>query len=185
MQQPQEEENMREEISKLQDEYYEKNNKNIFFKKSQKYDCASAITQQYDINVLFKKTLFVLKEGEIYFDYTFFKTYIHPEIYEAFLEYINVISFQCIDKMSQYTLHLNFQTLTISAFERYWPLVRQILNQFPVNGNKMQKTYIYYTPNVVEQIMKVLHPFISHIRDKIVFYNKTESGDILTKLFSF
>ena len=111
MQQPQEEENMREEISKLQDEYYEKNNKNIFFKKSQKYDCASAITQQYDINVLFKKTLFVLKEGEIYFDYTFFKTYIHPEIYEAFLEYINVISFQCIDKMSQYTLHLNFQTL--------------------------------------------------------------------------
>ena len=170
-------------ITKLQEEYYEKNNKNILFKKNQKYDCASNITQQYDVNILFQKTLFVLKSGDIYFDYTIFKTYIHPEIFDLFLEYVNNISFNYIDTIPEYTLHLNFQTLTISAFERYWPLVKQIMNKFPVDGNKMQKTYIYYTPSVVDQIIKVMHPFISHFRDKIVFYSKTESPEKIMTLF--
>ena len=172
-----------ENITKLQEEYYEKNNKNILFKKSQKYDCASIITQQLDVGVLFQKTIFILKSGEILFDYTIFKTYIHPEIFDSFLEYIHIIS-NYIDTVPEYTLHLNFQSLTISAFERYWPLVRQILNKFPVEGNKMQKTYIYYTPGVVDQIMKIMHPFISHFRDKIIFFSKTESPEKITKLMS-
>lgn len=172
-----------EDITKLQQEYYEKHNKNILFKKNQKYDCASNITQNIDSNILFEKTLFVLKTGEIYFDYTIFKTYIHPGIFDSFLEYVNNISFNYIDTIPEYTLHLNFQTLTISAFERYWILIKQILNKFPVDGNKMQKTYIYYTPSVVDQIMKVMHPFISHFRDKIIFYSKTESVEKITKLF--
>jgi hypothetical protein len=162
-----------ENITKLQEEYYEKNNKNILFKKNQKYDC----------NILFEKTLYILKNGEVYFDYTIFKTYIHPEIFDNFLEYINNISLNYIDIMSEYTLHLNFQTLTISAFDRYWPLVKQIMNTFPVNVDKMQKTYIYYTPSVIDQIIKVMHPFISHYRDKITFFSKSESSEKISELF--
>jgi hypothetical protein len=184
MQQSQEE-NIKDDITKLQEEYYEKNNKHFFFKKSQKYDCASVITQHLDVKTLFEKTLYVIKENEIFFDYTLFKTYIYPEIYDAFLEYINVISFEYIDKMPEYSLHLNFQSLSITAFERYWPLVKQIMNKFPVHGNKMQKTYIYYTPNVVDQIMKVMYPFISHFREKIVFYTKMESPEKIGYLFNF
>jgi hypothetical protein len=172
-----------ENITKLQEEYYEKNNKNILFKKNQKYDCASIITKQYDCNILFEKTLYILKNGEVYFDYTIFKTYIHPEIFDNFLEYINNISLNYIDIMSEYTLHLNFQTLTISAFDRYWPLVKQIMNTFPVNVDKMQKTYIYYTPSVIDQIIKVMHPFISHYRDKITFFSKSESSEKISELF--
>lgn len=174
---------IKRDITKLQEEYYEKNNKNILFKKSQKYDCASIITQQYDVSLLFQKTLFVLKNGGVYFDYTIFKTYIHPEIFDSFLEYVNRISFDYIDKIPEYTLYLNFQSLTISAFERYWPLVKQIMTKFPVEGNTMQKTYIYYTPSVVDQIMKVMHPFISHFRDKLVFYSKSESPEKIAELF--
>ena len=73
-------------IVKLQEEYYNTHNKNVFFKKNQKYDCANAISQKIDITLLFKKTLYILREGEVYFDYFFFKTYIHPEIFDTFLD---------------------------------------------------------------------------------------------------
>jgi len=173
-------------INRLQQEYYEKNNKNIFFKKNQKYDCANIITQNINVQQLFEKTLFVLNhnstESEIYFDYTVFKTYIHPGIFDEFLDYINYISFNYIEKMEKYILHLNFQHITISAFERYCPLVKRIMQTFPVDAIKMQKTYIYYTPSVIDQMMKVMHPFISHFRDKIVFYTKMESPEKINGL---
>ena len=164
-------------IIKLQEEYYNTHNKNVFFKKNQKYDCANVISQKIDITVLFQKTLYILREGEVYFDYFFFKTYIHPEIFDIFLEYVNNISFDYIDKFQSYTLHLNLNTLTISAFERYWILIHRILQTYPVNGSKMQKTYIYYTPSVVDPILRVLNPFILHFKDKIIFYSKSESSE--------
>ena len=57
-------------IAKLQEEYYKQNNKNIFLKKNQKYECANIISQKLDYRILFEKTLFILKYGEIFFDYT-------------------------------------------------------------------------------------------------------------------
>jgi hypothetical protein len=169
-------------IIKLQEEYYTNNTKNFFFKKDQKYDCANVISQTIDITLLFKKTLYILREGEVYFDYVFFKTYIHPEIFDTFLDYVNTISFEYIDTVEKYNLHLNLNTLSISAFERYWGLIKQILQKYPVNGNKMQKTYIYYTPSVVDQIIRILNPFIVHIKDKIVFYSKAESPEKIKKI---
>ena len=42
-------------IVKLQEEYYANNTKHTFFKKNQKYDCANVISQKIDITLLFKK----------------------------------------------------------------------------------------------------------------------------------
>jgi len=56
------------------------------------------------------------------------------------------------------------------------------MQTFPVDGIKMQKTYIYYTPNVIDQIMKVMHSFINHFREKIVFYTKMESPEKINGL---
>ena len=182
------EENMRENdemvdnIVKLQEEYYANNTKHTFFKKNQKYDCANMISQNIDISLLFKKTLYVVREGEVYFDYHFFKTFIHPDIFDTFLDYVNTISFEYIETVEKYNLHLNLNTLTISAFERYWVLIKQIIQKYPVNGNKMQKTYIYYTPSVVDQIIRILNPFIVRIKDKIVFYSKAESPEQIKKI---
>jgi hypothetical protein len=132
------EENMREDeivdnIVKLQEEYYANNNKHIFLKKNQKYDCANVISQKIDITLLFKRTLYILREGEVYFDYVFFKTFIHPDIFDTFLDYVNTISFEYIDTVETYNLHLNLNTLTISAFDRYWGLIKQILQKYPAN----------------------------------------------------
>jgi hypothetical protein len=41
----------------------------------------------------------------------------------------------------------------------------------------MKHIYIYYTPSVVDIIMRVMHPFVAHYLDKIVFYTKSESED--------
>lgn len=182
MEKQKEEEDTLANIIKLQEEYYANNQKHLFFKKNQKYDCANAISQKIDITLLFKKTLYVLREGEIYFDYIFFKTYIHPEIFDVFLDYVNTISFEYIDTCESYNLHLNLNSLTISAFERYCGLIKQILQKYPLNGSKMQKTYVYFTPSVVDQILRVLNPFIGHIKDKIVFYSKSESPEKIKKI---
>lgn len=143
------------------------------------------ISQQIDISLLFNKTLYVLNKGDIYFDYMMLKTYIHPELFSNFLEYVNKISSEYIEIISQYSLHLNINSLTISAFERYWPLVQQILYNYPVTGTKMQKTYIYYTPSIAEQILKIISPYITNIKNKLVFYSKTESPEKINELFSF
>lgn len=179
------EETIIDNISKLQQEYYSTHNKNILFKKNQKYDCANSISQQIDITTLFQKTIYILKEGHVFFDYTILKTYMHPEIYDTFLEYINKISSEYIDNIEHYTLHLNMNSLTISAFERYWPLINKIFNKFPVTGNKMLITYVYYTPNIADQILKILTPFLTNIKNKIVFYSKTESPEKIKELNLF
>lgn len=174
-------------IAKLQEEYYLKNQKNTFFKKSQKNECASIVAANIDSYTLFSKTLFIIPEKKaIYFDYTIFKTYMTPELFENFLEYEYNLTHEWVNTIDFYELHLNIQTLSISAFERYRGFIDKVLLRYPPvspTAIKMSKLYVYYTPNIIEQILKLLSPFIQHLREKIVFYPKADSADYLDNLF--
>ena len=180
-------ENILDNIAKLQEEYYLKNQKNIFFKKSQKNECASMVAANMDANTLFSKTLFIIPEKKsIYFDYTVFKTYMTPELFENFLEYEYNLTHEWVKTIDLYELHLNIQTLSISAFERYRGFIDKVLQRYPPvspTAIKMSKLYVYYTPNIIEQIMNLLSPFIQHLREKLVFYSKADSPDFLDNLF--
>jgi len=180
-------ENILEDIAKLQQEYYLNNQKNVFFKKSQKNECASIIAAKIDANTLFSKTLFIMPEKKtIYFDYTVFKTYMTPELFDNFLEYEHNLTHEWVDTLDFYELHINIQTLSISAFERYRGFIDKVLQRYPPispTAIKMSKMYVYYTPNIIEQILNFLAPFIQHLRDKIVFYSKADSADYLDILF--
>lgn len=178
---------LKEDIAKLQEEYYQTNQKNVFFKKSQKNDCANMIATTIDKHTLFSKTLIIYPDKHIiYYDYTVFKTYMTPEIFDEFLQYEYDLTHDWVDTVESYELHLNIQGLSISAFERYRGLIEKVLNRYPPiypNSIKMNKLHVYYTPSVIEQILNFLSPFIQHLRDKLVFYSKTDSPVKIIELF--
>jgi len=180
-------ENLSESIAKLQDEYYDKNKKNTFFKKNQKNECANLVLSNIDKTTLFRKTLFIIPEKNIiYFDYMIFKTYMTTDIYEDFLDYNYKLMHNWISNIEYYEMHLNIQSVSISAFERYRDLIDLMFKRYPPasdNYVKMNKLYVYYTPSIIENILLVLTPFVQHIRDKLVLYSKTESPSHLEKLF--
>jgi hypothetical protein len=179
-------ENVLENIAKLQEEYYQNNQKNIFFKKSQKTECANIIANSIDKYTLFHKTLFVIPEKNIiYYDYTMFKTYMTPELFDEFLDYEHNLTHEWVNSKSFYELHLNIQSLSVSAFERYRGFIDKVLQRYPPispTAVKMSKLYVYYTPSIIEQIMRFLGPFIQHLKEKIVFYSKENSEEHLEEL---
>lgn len=181
------EEDVLENIAKLQEDYYVKNQKNVFFKNSQKMECANIIAANIDKNILFSKTLFLIPDKHIiFFDYTVFKTYMTPEIFDDFLIYEFQLTNDWVESLEYYELHINIQSLSISAFERYRGFLEKIMNRYPPicpSSVKMTKLHVYYTPNVIEQILKFLSPFIQHLREKLVFYSKADSPDQLSQLF--
>jgi hypothetical protein len=180
--------NVLENIAKLQEEYYNKNQKNVFFKKSQKTECATIIANAIDKNTLFNKTLFIIPEKKIiYFDYTIFKTYMNMELFDEFLDYEYNLTHDWVNSIPSYELHLNVKSLSISAFERYRGFIDKVLQRYPPispTAIKMSKLYVYYTPSIIEQIMRFLGPFIQHLRDKIVFYPKENSEEYLEGLLN-
>ena len=167
-------EELKENIAKLQEEYYQKNQKNIFFKKSQKTDCANSIASNLDKYTLFSKTLFIIpNKNIIFFDYTVFKTYMSPELYDDFLIYELNQTHDWVQSIDSYELHINIQSLSISAYERYRGFIERILNRYPPicpTNVKMSKLHVYFTPNIIQQILQLLSPFIHHLKEKLIFY---------------
>lgn len=180
-------ENLVESIAKLQDEYYDKNKKNTFFKKNQKNECANLVLLNIDKTTLFRKTLFIIpNKNSVYFDYMMFKTYMTADIYDDFLDYSYELMYNVINTTEYYEMHFNIQSLSISGFERYREILDRIFKRYPpVSENyiKMTKMYVYYTPSIIENIMQFLTPLVQHIRDKIVIYSKQESHSYLDELF--
>jgi len=180
--------NVLENIAKLQEEYYSKNQKNIFFKQKQKKECANNIISNMDIYSLFSKTLFIIPEKRIiYFDYTVFKTYMTADIFDSFLEYEYNLTHAWVKTIESYQLHINIQSLSISAFERYRSFIDKVLQRYPPicpNSIKMNKLFVYYTPSMIEQMINFISPLISHLREKIVFYSKLDSPKYLSDLFT-
>lgn len=173
---------IQENIQNLQAEYYQTHTKNRFFKSKQKNECASMVAQQFDIKTLFEHTLYIIpSESAIYFDYNMFKMFICPENFDLFLQYIDNVTTPWINACESYELHLNMQGLTISGFERFSGSIDSLFQHLPPVSHKMMHIYIYYTPAVVDTIMRVIRPFIAHYLDKIVFYSKTESEKKLTE----
>jgi hypothetical protein len=169
-------------IQHLQNEYYQTHSKNRLFKSKQKQECASMIAQQMDINTLFQHTLYIIpNQSAIYFEYPIFKTFVCPENFNLFLHYIDNVTTPWINQCESYELHLNVHGLTISGFERFSGLMESLFQHLPPVHHKMKHIYIYYTPAVVDTIMRVMRPFIAHYLDKIVFYSKKESEEKLAE----
>ena len=174
--------NLLNDLEKFKSSYYSENKKNVLFKKDQKMDMASKISTEFNLDTLICKTIYILPgKNEIYFDYNVFKMFAHPSNYLSFVTYTQMLIVQCIQACGSFVCHMNINSFTASAAERYkgvLELFNTITERDDTNYSpKMTKLHVYNTPSSLEHIYKLISGLIDpEVRSKIVFHNKAESA---------
>ena len=169
------EKNFLNEINRLKDEFYAK----------QKNECANIISNSFNIEQLLQQTFFLIPNTNIvYINYELFKTFVNPEIYADVITYIRNLFTNCIATYGSYNVHLNLNSFTISAAQRYKDLIAMYNNECLKYNSKLavkiDRFIIYNTPNVIETIATLLSPLIeTNVKERIIIHNKTESVKLL------
>jgi hypothetical protein len=175
-------------IESFKNTYYSENRKNIFFKKSQKLDCATKISNEFDINDLLSQTVFIIPNtNRVYLDYTVFKLYANPDNYNTIVNYVIQLFRTCIETHGSFECHFNLNSFTITAAERYKTVIelfcKECLKSETRYGRMMSKMYIYYSPGMLEKFTNLFSHLIDpFVRDRFVVYNKDESEEKIQKL---
>jgi hypothetical protein len=184
-------ENYMKKIEELQRNYFSSNNKNILFKKKQKLDCATNISKSIDLEQVLNMTFYNIGNTNIiYIDYTIFKTYAHPEIYETIaIKLINTIQ-NCIKKYGSFEIYVNLESITVSAFERYKKVLEifwKITNEENIDiSSYLNICIVLNSPSVIDTLKVLMNPFFSKKSKEVCrYYSKEESIEIIKKLFSY
>lgn len=179
-----------EEIKQIQNAYFQENSKNIFFKNSQKFDCANTVCNNIDISDLLYHTSWLIpNKNKVYFDYTVFKQYACPENFGVIVD--DVLA-KCIDCSNQYTMfevHVNLASFTITAAERYKSMIEMFCNECFRRDTRFTERLVcmclYNIPTMIENISRILLPLIPpEVRPKLRLYSKNESHALLVELHS-
>ena len=177
-------------IEQMKEDYYSHNKKNILFKKSQKQDCALSICNNMDVNQLIENTMHVIENtNSVYFSYPVFKLYASDQNYDLIISHIFSLFDRCIDKFGTYQVHMDLQSYTVSACERYKPIFPVLFNECfrkeKTYSDTLDRLFIYNTPNAMETIIQIMRPLVhDNVRHKIVFYNKAQSAEIMNNLLT-
>lgn len=175
--------NISESMEKFKNNYYNEHNKNILFKKSQKLDCAIQLCHSPDFHLetAIKNTVYILPDSNrIFLNYEIFKYYGNPENYEEIVNYILSLILLCISKFESFEFHVNINSFTISAAQRYTPVIQLFMNKCIMNNTEfaklLTKMIVYNTPTLMNDISRLLRPMIDPIvTSKITFYSKKET----------
>jgi len=175
-------------MEKCKEDYYQTENKNMFFKKSQKMNCAKKVSETFPIEEMINTTVYILPNtNKIIFNYPIFKLYATEELYIIFIQKVINLYDILLEIYSTFEVHVILDTFTITAAERY----KNIINLFCkkcMNSEKnytkfLQGMYIYYTPSMIESISTFLKPFIDPLlTERVIYYSKADSNSLLEKL---
>jgi hypothetical protein len=169
--------------------FYTTNTKRSFFKKEQKIGCAIEVVNRMSLEELMENTAFIIPDTKsIYIEYPLFKMYAIPENYPDIIQYIIGLVQTTIGLYGCYDMHVNLDTFSVSAADRYRGFIDMIMNKC-INLNSsfsmyLSMFYIYNTPTAIDMISSLLNRFIDPaIKSKIVYYSKPESKRQLEHLF--
>lgn len=177
-----------DEIEKYKNTYYSENKKNIFFKKSQKMEVATQICNEFNVEDLIQKTVVLLPDtNRVYIDYPFFKLYANPDNYKQIIDYVIACFNLCIQKYGNFECHINLNSFTISAAERYKAAIelfcKDCLKSETRYGRMLSKMYIYHSPGMIERFTAIfLHLIDPYVRDKFILHSKEESDALIQGL---
>lgn len=175
------------ELKQTQNEFFSNVKKNIIFKTSQKNDCAKYVSNSFKEEDLVNKTVFVIDDVNIFFDYGIFKVYATNDTYPIILNRILSLVNNCIQNHGYYQFHLDLSTFSVTAAERYKHFIEQFVDSC-INSKTTYSYYlslfcIYNTPSSIEMIKKLFDRFIpAEVKTKLTFYSKPESHIKLTEL---
>jgi len=176
-------------ITSFKNDYYSTNSKNRFFKKKQKDNLAKSVCENFDLETLITKSIYIISNTcKIYIDYPILKLYLNESNYSQLIDYIIHLYNVCIERYNYFDFHINLETFSVSAAERYKYIIESFSDRCLLQGTQyseiMQKLYIYNTPQVMESIMMIFRPFIPPIvSSKIIMYSKVDSPKLLENLY--
>ena len=159
-------------INSLKNDYYSENKKNLLFKNGQKFDCANTIVQNMNKADLFNSIL-RHEENRLVFNYSMFKTIIHPAIYIDFIYYIFEVNEDILATHTTYDVIVDVKGLTMTGVERY----KDFISVLSLEGHKNKKNFlqklgqvkIVNPPFMITNIGKILLPLLDTIvKDRIV-----------------
>lgn len=177
-------------IKDVQDGFYSTNKKKMFFKKAQKLDCANLVAENIPLDQLISKTMFIVpNSNKVYIDYTFFKLYANPDNFSEVAENIVFILKKCIELSNIYQMHLNLDSFTVSALERYKPVIIHFCNKCLSHDtqfvNSLEKFYIYNVPKNFDHMVKLLKGFIDKdVYKKVQLLDSSDSTEIVKEFES-
>jgi hypothetical protein len=176
-----------EQLQQYKNEYYTENAKNTIFKTKQKMDCAAKITSQISMDDLLSKTMYMISNtNKVFIDYTMFKLYAHPGIYEHIINHIQNLFNICISNYGCFEAHVDLKSFTVSGAHRYKDIIDVFYNTALKNGTmyytKLDVMYVYNTPNTITDIAKLfLNP---DIIPRVKTFTKEESEYKIKMLFN-
>jgi hypothetical protein len=159
------------------------------FKNTNKLNCAKMVSDNMNIQELIKHTIFIIPNtNKIYMDYALFKTYAHDQIYDILIQYVIHLFNICIESHNSFELHIDLNTFSISAAQRYKPAIQKFCNECLSNGTDMMLHLsifrIYNTPSMIDSISSIFRPFISdQIKNNVEFINRKDSMNHKEMLF--
>lgn len=174
-------ESILDDLNKFKDTYYRENKTNVFQKKAQKYEIAKAVTDCFDINILLQKTAYIIPNtNKIFINYLILKQFLQPDNYELFVKYVQNLVSVVINKNGSFECHLNIESFTISAAERYKGVINKF-NECEIGYiDYMDAIYIYNSPTIIDTISKILLSVIDQtVKKKIQRVNKSDSEHII------
>jgi hypothetical protein len=175
-------------IAELKNEFYFTSGKNVIFKSKQKQECASMVTNEIGIERMLTNTVYIIPNtNRVFFDYTLFKLYANPSNYDAIIKHTTKLFDACIEKYGTFESHMNLKTFSVSAFERYKPIIITFCNTYLKNNpkyvEKLAFFYIYNTPNMIDMAIAVVRPFVNvETFEKVVFIQKQNSEKLIVEL---
>jgi hypothetical protein len=181
--------NIHEKINETVEEFYTANGKNIIFKSRQKKDCADYISNIYDMDDLLSNTIYMIPgKPYVYIDYTLLKLYINDDNYVHMIRKYQETFEECYSKNNHIEVHLNLDSFTISAAQRYKTYIETFANECMINGNGystlLSKFVIYNSPSMIDNIFIIVkHIVDKRLLNKIEIVNKKESAIRLRELF--
>jgi hypothetical protein len=155
----------------------------MIFKQNQKLECAAAVSQNISLEDLFKETfLIVPNTNRIFLNYTIFKTFAHPLIYDQLVDYIIGLFNQCIQKSGNFELNINLQSFTVTAAQRYkdiaWIFCNRCLARDSTYSTCLTGLHIYNCPRMIDTLANLFSTFVDDsVRAKVVLHSEA-FGDI-------
>ena len=182
-----------EQINSFKNDYYSKNTKNVFFKKKQKIECAKEICQKFQLNELIEKTFFnIPNTNDLFFNYNIFKLYANEFNFDIIIQHTLNEIHHCIQKYGSYNVHIDLNSFTVSAGERYFKFVDLYINYCSIGvrernyfiSEKLVQLYLYNPPSVMDILHKMFKTRIEIIKNKVVIVSKNDSKGAIEKLFA-
>jgi len=130
-------------------------------------------------------SILFVASNKIFFDFVFFQQYANRDTYPTILNSIVCAIQQVLSKYPTFEMHVSLYSFSMSALTKHKDFIQMFSERQELYESSFTDLHIYFTPNIIDSIMKVLGKIFSNpYRPKMHLHSKQESEELLTQVFS-